>query len=306
MIPRPADDLSAVTALAEQDPAALIRQDEAAYAAQITTVAGQIAALRRRLVLLAGPSASGKTTTAHRLCRELGKRGIPAAVISLDNFFKNPADMPIGPDGAPDFESVHSLRLPRLTACLHELMTNGACEMPVFDFERHRVADETRVFTRGEEDVTVVEGLHALHPLIADPLSPNGILRLRTAVGRPLTADGKILLDPRRIRLCRRLIRDARFRNSDPANTLRLWVRVVRGEELYLAPHAAAAQAVIDTLHPGEPCLLRDPLLALARKLDPADPHAGELTALAAAVGRFPALPARLLPADSLLREFLG
>lgn len=303
---QPTVSLNDINTIASSHPEALIRRDESQYARQLCETAGKLLQGGQKIILLAGPSGSGKTTTAHMLSHEMARLGIRAAVVSLDDFYLNPQNMPLLPDGSPDFESVHSLDLDHLHHCLSELVEHGRCDLPVFDFVSHRIDGETRSLVLSKGDVVIFEGLHALNPLISDCLPADQVCRLHVFVGRSIEQDGRVLLSARDLRLIRRMIRDSRFRNSSPANTLLMWKGVVHGEERYLKPYEHTAQMVIDSLHSYEPCVYREPLERLLDSMEPKDKSDPLIQRIGTALSEFVPLPSELVPEHSLLREFIG
>ena len=299
-------DLRTINRLAAGNPSALIEESERQYDAQLRRAASDILGAGQRIVMLAGPSGSGKTTTAHLLAGHFTALGACAAVVSLDDFYLNPQDMPLLDDGSPDFESVHSLDLEHLHRCLCDLAQTRRCELPVFDFVKHRMQGETRLLQLGEGDVVLFEGLHALHPLICGRLPDDQLCRVHVCVGRELCMDGETLLTARELRFVRRMLRDHRFRNSTPSNTLSMWKGVVRGEEQYLRPYEHTARITVDSLHDYEPCVFRDPFLELMEQVEPDNPGYCFVSRVGQALSMFEPLPVGRIPPDSLLRDFIG
>ena len=299
-------ELNTINRLAVEDPNLLIRQVERDYDDRLDQTAQAILKSKQRIVMLAGPSGSGKTTTANLLAYHFGLHGAQAAVVSLDAFYLDPQDMPLLPDGSPDFESVHSLDLAHLHRCLCDLLETRRCELPIFDFITHRMEGQTRFLELGEGDVVLFEGLHALNPLICDRLPSHELCRLHVHVGREIRRQGELLLSTRDLRLVRRIIRDHRFRNSTPSNTLTMWKGVVHGEEKYLQPYEHTARIAIDSLHCYEPCVFRAPFMELLGQVSPADPNYPLMERVGRALSLFEPLPMEKAPEHSLLREFIG
>ena len=299
-------ELSNINRLAAEDPAGWVARVERAYDEALDQTAARIQSGGQRIVMLAGPSGSGKTTTANLLSRHLIAHGAQAAVISLDDFYLNPQDMPKMDDGSPDFESVHSLDLEHLHRCLCDLLETRRCELPVFDFIAHRIEGQTRPLELGEGDVVIFEGLHALNPLICDRLPAHELCRLHVHVGHSIQKEGEPLLSARDLRLVRRLIRDHRFRNSTPSNTLAMWKGVVHGEERYLRPYEHTASISVDSFHGYEPCVFRAPFLELLEQVDADDANYPLMERVGKALALFEPLPMEAVPANSLLREFIG
>ena len=182
-------------------PESFISQCEERYNESLRSVARKILCYKgRTLVMLAGPSSSGKTTTASIICRLIKESGRNAAMVSLDDFYKDQTNAPRFPDGRPDFETVHALDIEKITCCLSLLLKTGRADMPVFDFTERKPKEETVVLEIGESDVVIVEGLHALNPLITGPLENENMLKLYVSVSSRIYNGEKVVFSKRDIR----------------------------------------------------------------------------------------------------------
>lgn len=289
------------------DRAGCIAAAEAKYAAHID---GFIEDLlrdgRRRVILLAGPSSSGKTTTAAMLRAGLARRGHAAAVVSLDDFYRASDDptYPRTPDGAPDYEAVEALHIDDIRTCLRTLSEGGEYLLPHFDFRTATRIPQAMPLRLAPGGYVIMEGLHALNPRLCEGVPDERLAKLFVSVSTNLTDDGGArLLSGRKIRFLRRLSRDAIYRNSDAANTYRLWQQVLRGEDLYLYPFRDRADAAIDTFHAYEIGLLRPHAEVLLAAPDA--PHDAYTDAVSAAMRMFAPIADAAVPPDSLLREFI-
>ncbi len=296
-----------ISELLRLDPHWLIRKEGERYEKEIRTVAARVGAMHGRcLVLLSGPSASGKTTTAFKLEHQLRAHGREVHTVSLDNFYRGYGKAPRLPDGSYDYETVEALDLPLLEACMQELIADGCTRLPVFDFLVHAPATERVELCIPEDSIVIFEGIHALNPRLRQHLPADNLFKIFINVMSSVNDDGGELLSARDMRLVRRLLRDVRFRNSSPDNTMDMWRQVVRGEDLYLFPYVDTADAVFDTTHAYEPAMLGAQLLPLLREM-PADSRYIETAQrLIAALSEFEPLSEHLLPDNALLREFIG
>ena len=260
---------------------------------------------RCSVVLLAGPSASGKTTTAYKLREQLLGHGIGAHVVSLDDFYKNREFYPRREDGSIDYESVYALDIDCLHDCFHRLIADRQADFPIFDFETVSRKEERRRVVLSDSDILIVEGIHALNPILMPPGDAGSFFRVYASVQTNYVMDGRVLLSRKDIRLMRRMVRDLKFRASPVQATFDMWDQVCEGEEQYIKPYRTLADAQIDTLHLYEPCVFHHYLLPLCeQELDGV--HRQKLQTLCAALELIEDIDAKLIPEHSLLREFIG
>lgn len=294
--------------MAQSEPAEFCDMCEKRYKLIIDSVARKIDETKvSEIVMLAGPSSAGKTTTAKRLKAAVGAYGHSCYTISLDDFYKNRHDSPRLNDGTLDFESVEALDLPFLTRTLSDLVTKGEADLPEYDFVSGTRKPMLKRLTVLPRDVIIVEGLHALNPVITDSLVQDKLYKIYINVSnRIYDSRGGIVLNKRNMRFVRRLIRDYRFRGSSPENTYELWKTVCRGEDLYLFPYKENADVKINTIHLYETCVFKEKALPLLREIGRDSPHYKDAERLIRSLSRFPEMDASLVPGDSLLREFLG
>ena len=255
--------------------------------------------------MLTGPSAAGKTTSAHKIARAVAARGHNSRVLSLDDFYIGEGKYPKNPDGSDDYESLEALNLAELHSCLKDLYTTGVCDAPVFDFTKQQPSGTQHIDAR--DGVVIIEGLHALNPALTEALPDDAALCLYAGLREEYAdAHDSRCLATRDIRLARRIVRDYLFRGHGAAFTLGLWGHVCAGEDRFIKPYKPRANLLLDTTHTYEVCLWRTVLDAM-----PADPaltatQARQLEALRRRFAEFPALGTELVPENSLLREFIG
>lgn len=297
-----------INGLAESDPKELIARSENRFANIINDIADKVQNdAGREIIMLAGPSASGKTTTANKLAGEFTKRGMKTYRISLDDFYLNRADLPCGDNGMPDFETVLALDLPCISKTLNSLLDGKTTKVPIFDFVTGTRSEKYDEITLGESDAIVVEGLHALNPVITDNLPSDKLLKIYISVSsRIYNESGKIILNKRNMRFIRRLVRDYNFRGSSVENTYNLWENVRIGEDKYLFPYKDNADIRINSVHLSEPCLFKNIVLEMLENADLSSKYASDCAKLIRALNQFENVPTSFVPENSLLREFLG
>lgn len=295
-------ELVALAAAQPQPFAALCEQQ---YHDRIETIAQEILASNRHIVMLTGASAAGKTTSAHKLAAAISAKGRRSVVLSLDDFYAGAGRYPKNHDGSDDYESLQSLDLPVLRRCLEELHRDGICQAPVFDFKIQQPNGVQTIDCRG--GVVIIEGLHALNPALTETLPDHAVFCLYAGLREEYASpDGNRCLATRDIRLARRLVRDCLFRGHGASFTLGLWGHVCDGEDRYIKPFKSRADLLLDTTHTYEVCLWHNVLDGMPQ--DPAltSAQARQLEALCRKFAAFPALDTALVPKDSMLREFIG
>lgn len=291
-----------------KDPDALILACENGYRAQLSSLADCVVegGGRYRVLLLAGPSSSGKTTTAHKLSKVFADRGICAPVASLDDFFLGMERYPRLPDGAPDMESVDALDLPLINQTLKDLIETGDAWFPVFDFLKSRRADEQNHIVLGENGILILEGLHALNPRMVEVLEPGALYRAYVSTRTRYTDGEREVLCPKDARLIRRMVRDHNFRGREPVETLLTWDDVLGGEEKYIVPFRDSADFAVNTSHDYEASVFHHYILPMLDSLKDNRVYAGKVREIVDILEAFDDIDYRHIPPDSLLREFIG
>lgn len=253
-----------------------------------------------QLLLVAGPSCSGKTTTTSKLIEGLAKSGRNAFMISIDDFYKKAADMPKKPDGQPDFEALESFDLDTLHKCLSRLVNREAASIPRFDFQKSKRYDNDRTISLGENGIAVVEGLHALNPVLyKNYVDSSKVYRVF------LDCHTDTMSSMRYSRFMRRLVRDYHYRNSDAEKTFYLWENVLEGEKKYIYPFEKYADVKINTRFDYEPNVFRNSVLDILSKLPEKSKYAPSAEEIIDYLSVLEPIDEKLVPQDSLLREFL-
>ncbi len=261
----------------------------------------------KKIVLLAGPSSSGKTTTANLLSEMLGHMGGKAYTVSLDDFyFPQSVGYPLDENGKPDYECVEALDTELLHLCFGKLIREGRAELPVFDFNSGERINNAKKVELYENDVIIVEGLHALNPVIYNTLDKNSLYKIYVSVSsRIYEEDGDVLLSKRDLRFVRRMVRDYSFRSTSVEKTFELWQSVMRGEDKYLFPFEENADIRINSFHPCEPCILSEKAIALLSTVSDGE-YKEKAALMTDKLSLFKNIDYSILPKDSLLREFTG
>ena len=264
-----------------------VRTVEAMQTKDLATIADHIAARGGvRLVLLAGPSSAGKTTTAHRLCTQLRVVGLRPLLLSTDDYFVGDARNPRDADGKLDYETVKAVDDVRLADDLNGLFAGKAVRLRKFDFLKHDGYDAKETTRLPADGVVVLEGIHnALTQLVVD------------SCNRISTTDTRLL---------RRLVRDFHFRGMSPMDTFRLWPNVVAGERKWIYPYQAKADAVFNSALDYELAVLKPYASELLNQVKPWDAAFAEARRLSGILHNVSPAPADCVPGDSILRETIG
>ncbi len=280
-----------------------IANAEGRYIGKINEIAGKVLDNNLKVVLLAGPSASGKTTTANLIADTLSKNGKESFVISLDDFYRSrmDKDYPLLEDGTPDYESPNSLCLDEIRHTLSNIAEGKNFVLPKFDFKQGARVSETEhsAITNG---CVIVEGLHALNPLVADSVEKDRALKTYVSVLTKTMAGEDQVLSCRKERFVRRLVRDSIFRASSAERTLGMWDAVFEGEKRYLYPFQETADVVVDSFHYYELGVLKDRALEILVNSTVKDE--AYVREIIEGLQKLQTIDLGLVPDTSLIREF--
>lgn len=289
-------------------PRKFLKECSEEYAEKVKRAAKRIFdAPSKKIVMLAGPSASGKTTTASLLSSDIEALGGKAYTVSLDDFYlPRNVEYPLDENGNPDYECVEALDTKLIRAAFEELICGGGTNLPRFDFNSgERIRDDRRIELR-RNDVVIVEGLHALNPVIIDALGEANVFKIYIGVfSKVYGKDGSVLLSRRELRFIRRMTRDYGFRSMPVERTFEIWESVARGENKYLFPYEDTADEKINSFHPCEPCALAPKAVGLLGGVR-SGKFAERASALKSKLELFRYVDYSILPPNSLLREFTG
>ncbi len=288
----------------QRDAAAYVQLVEQQYDEQLDRVVADVVATHRQrpVILVSGPSGSGKTTTAHILEKKLRDRGLATHTLSMDNYFRplSAEQLVMVENGTLDLESPDRVDAPYLSAQLADIIAGRPVELPLFNFATHGRDMSGEILIRGEHELVIVEGIHALNP-DAITLPSEQTTRLYVSVRTRLEERDGDLLHPEKIRLMRRLLRDKAYRHRPFAHTLRMYESVQAGEQKYVMPYKGRATHDIDTFFAYEASvykpLLYDELCAI---------DAPQITDLKKALAEIQGVPTRIVPSHALIREFIG
>ena len=287
--------------------AQLVKEGEAYHNSQLAHIADKICAREQvRMVLIAGPSSSGKTSTSHKLCLELLAHNKQPVALSLDNWFLDGERIPLKENGERDQESVYAIDLKQLDEDLNALIAGKEIALPTFNFveeKREYLGDTLRL---EPDTLLVMEGIHALNPILTEHIAPERKYKVYAAPMSPLSLDGQQWVPTHIHRLLRRMSRDLRTRGKSPQQTIANWPSVREGEAQWIEPFRAEADALFDTTMLYELPALR---LTVETALQTVPAVAQEYRIaeqLLYYLSFFESLAAAFIPRTSILREFIG
>jgi len=210
------------------------------------------------------------------------------------------------PNGEYDYEDVQALNIPQLQDCLLSLIKNGYCEKPIFDFVNSKPSDYKQTIKLEKDEIAIVEGIHALNPLILKQIPNENILKVYISVKQGIKNDEELLLSARELRFLRRLVRDFRFRGSAPEQTAFMWKGVCEGEVKNIFPYRKTSNITINSIHLYEPCIMCKDALPLLESFNEDSEHYEFVCKLKDTLIKFNQIDDSLIPKDSLMREFIG
>ncbi len=286
----------------------LIKISEALHEKKIAQIADKIRKHRRRIkmILISGPSSSGKTTFGKRLAIQLKVAGLSPVNLSLDNYFVNREKTPIDEHGEYDFESLHALDIQKFNSDLVELMNGNEIELPKFSFETGQRFYDSEMMKIAENQILVVEGIHALNPKLTPLIDREAKYQIYISALTAISIDGHNRIQSTDNRLIRRLVRDYKYRSYKASDTLKRWQSVRRGEMQNIFPYQEEADAMFNSALYYELGVLKRYAEPMLQEVQPNRPEYAEATRLLKFLSYFLPIDDREIPPTSLMREFLG
>lgn len=285
----------------------LILLSEALHEKKISQIADKIAAKKGvKMILIAGPSSSGKTTFAQRLGIQLKINGLRPVTISVDNYFVERKDTPLNEKGEYDFESIDAIDTELFNKHLLALLNGEEVEMPEFDFHEGTKRYNGNKIKLGKDDVLVIEGIHCLNDKLTAKISKDQKYKIYISALTVLNMDAFNRISTTDTRLIRRMARDSKFRGYTAQNTIASWSNVNKGEEKNIFPFQEEADSIFNTSLIYELGVLKDDVMPLLEKITPEEKEYAEAQRLLEILRYFQSIPKDMVPSNSLLREFLG
>ena len=285
----------------------LIMVSEALQEKKIAKIADEIAQRKGiKMVLIAGPSSSGKTTTCKRLSVQLAVNGIKPIGISLDDYFLDREKTPLDEKGEYDFEHLHALNLPLFNEQLTKLFNGEEVELPRYDFPTGKSVMSGKKLTLHDDEVLVVEGIHALNPELTAQIPNDQIFRVYASALTTILLDNHNYIPTTDNRMLRRIIRDHKYRGVSALDTIRRWPSVRAGENKWIFPYQENADAMFNTAMLFELAVIKSQAEPLLEQVPEDCPEHAEAYRLLKFLKYIKPIPETQIPPTSLLREFLG
>ena len=285
----------------------IIMLDEALHEKKIANIADKIAQNRNvKMILIAGPSSSGKTTFAQRLGIQLRINRIKPITISVDNYFVERKDTPRDEKGNYDFECIEAIDLELFNDHLSKLLNGEEVEMPEFDFHEGTKRYNGRKLKLEPDQVLVIEGIHCLNDKLTSKIAKDQKYKIYISALTVLNMDRYNRISTTDTRLVRRIVRDYQFRGYDAKHTIATWHSVNNGEEKNIFPYQEEANSIFNTSLIYELNVLKGVVLPLLKEIKQEEAEYAEAQRLIDMLKYFETIPAEYVPTNSLLKEFLG
>ena len=286
----------------------LINVSEIWQEQKISEIARQIKdnITKKKIIMISGPSSSGKTSFANRLALHLKVLGISSCAISLDDYYLPRERIPLDENGKYDFETIEALDYRLFNKNVCDLIEGKRTELPIFDFRSSAPKAETRSLTLSDDEVIIVEGIHGLNPKLTANIPADNKYRIYCTALTALCRDDGSKIRSRTTRLIRRLIRDYNFRSTDVERTLEQWPLVERGAEKFIFPFTDSADIIFNSSILYEHCIYKIYLNELLFGMN--EEHSGyeSTKELRELINSFRHIDREFVPRTSLVREFVG
>lgn len=285
----------------------LINVSEALQEKKISQIADKIAAKKDiRVVLIAGPSSSGKTTFCKRLSVQLLASGVKPVQISLDDYFVNREETPKDEQGEYDYESIYALNIPLINEQFNALFNGQEVELPKYNFQTGSSEKSGNKLRLEENNVLVVEGIHALNPTLTAQIPDDKKFKIYASALTTILLDNHNYIPTTDNRLLRRIVRDYKYRGCSAQETIRRWPSVRAGENKWIFPYQEQADVMFNTAMLFELAVIKPQAEEVLEQVPENCEEYAEAYRLRKFLKYFSPLPFRDLPPTSLLREFLG
>ena len=302
------DYLADLNEKSEEEVRTIIKGSEEFQEKEICDIAQRAVDEGRRLVLIAGPSSSGKTTFAKKLCKRIGElSGVDPIYLGTDDYFLERSQTPLGPDGEPDFEGLGALDLELFSTQMAALLAGEEVDIPEFEFVEGTKVFGKRITKAAPEQTIVIEGIHSLNDELTKNIPSSDKFKVYISPLTRISIDAHNRLSTTDARLFRRMVRDNNFRGRSAAQTIHDWPKVRSGENGNIFPYSSMADVVFNSSLVYETSLLKHYALPLLQEIEKDAPEYEEAKRLMELTNCFKTIDAiDAVPQNSILREFIG
>lgn len=284
----------------------IINVSEALQDKKLNHIADEIAERHSRLVLIAGPSSSGKTTTSKRLAILLMACGLKPHTLSTDDYFVNRVDTPLDEKGQYDFECIQAVDIDFFNQQMNELLEGKEVELPRYDFQSGQRVFEGKKLKIGPDDILILEGNHALNPILTQQIPDEKKFRIYVSALTTIQLDDHNCIPTQDIRLMRRIVRDYQYRGYSALQTIRRCPSVTAGEEKWIIPFQIYADVTFNSALLYEISVIKEKVLSILEEVGEREIEYAEASRLRKFLRYFRSIPGDQVPPTSLLREFAG
>ncbi|MGI6766145.1 MAG: nucleoside kinase [Lentihominibacter sp.] len=285
----------------------MILMCEALYEKRIVEIAAKISGQRKRIILIAGPSSAGKTTTARRLCIQLKVNGLEPLYLGTDDYFLERKDTPKDEKGNYNFENLDALDINLFNNHMNNLLAGREVDIPEFDFVTGTKVFGKRITSIDENQPIIIEGIHALNDKLTEQIDDEKKFKIYISPLTQLNLDQHNRVPTTEARMLRRMVRDYNFRDYSAAETIRAWPKVRAGENLNIFPFTGEADIVLNSVMAYEIGILKKYAEPLLREITPEQPEYSEALRLLDILKFFAVIEEEdCVPNNSIVREFIG
>lgn len=285
----------------------LILLSEALHEKKIAEIADRITKEKRRIILIAGPSSSGKTTFARRLCVQLRVNGLQPLYLGTDDYFVERCDTPLGEDGKPNYENLDALDIDLFNDNMNGLLAGETVDLPEFDFLDGKKHYGRRITSIRSSQPIVIEGIHALNDILTEKIAEEEKFRIYISPLTQLNIDVHNRVPTTDARMLRRIVRDYKFRGHSAAQTIALWPKVRSGEDVNIFPYNGRADVLFNSAMVYELSVLKKYAQPLLEAVSPEEEEYSEAVRMLKFIRFFDVIEEEQdIPNNSIMREFIG
>lgn len=285
----------------------LIMLQEALHEKKISDIADRIKSEKKRIILISGPSSSGKTSFAKRLCIQLSVIGLKPLYLGTDDYFVERSESPVDENGEKDFECIQCVDIPLFNSQMNDLLNGKKVDIPTFDFIHGTKVFGKRIVSLEKKQPIVIEGIHALNELLTNDINNDEKFKIYISPFTSLNIDHHNRIPTTDARMLRRLVRDHEFRGNSAADTIKNWPKVRKGEDQNIFPYSSQADVFFNTNYIYELAVLKKYAMPLLEEITRDEKEYAEAQRMLSFLKFFRTIEDdTMISNNSILREFIG